>query len=70
MKLIDYRLYKNYNQKKWKTIKNEGLFTKCGWSPFNKWKLKGTVKTTIVGGNIVFQEGNVMNIKAREVTFQ
>ncbi len=24
-----------------KKVKNEELFTKCKWSPFNGWKLKG-----------------------------
>ena len=32
------------------TIKNGSLFTKCNWSPFSTWELKGKVKKTFVSG--------------------
>ena len=37
-----------------KHVKNEELFTKCGWSPWNGETFKGVVEKTIVRGNIVF----------------
>ncbi len=53
-----------------KKVKNEELFTKCKWSPFNGWKLKGWPVTTIVNGNVVYDEGGINGTKAREVEFQ
>ncbi len=53
-----------------KKVKNENLFTKCGWSPFNGWKLKGWPVMTIVNGNIVFDNGKINDIKAKEVKFE
>ncbi len=32
------------------TIKSGSLYTKCNWSPFSTWKLKGAVEKTFVGG--------------------
>lgn len=53
-----------------KKVKNDELFTKCKWSPFNGWKLKGWPVTTIVNGNIVYDGGKINGIKAKEVEFQ
>ncbi|MAG15946.1 dihydroorotase [Candidatus Woesearchaeota archaeon] len=53
-----------------KEIKNEELFTKCGWSPFNGWKLKGWPVTTIVNGNIVFDDGEISEANGKEVEFK
>ncbi len=50
-----------------KKVKNEELFTKCKWSPFNGWKLKGWPVTTIVNGEIAYNEGEANRVKAREV---
>lgn len=55
---------------KTKTVANEELFTKCGWSPFNGWKLKGWPLITIVNGEIVYNEGEITITKGREVKFQ
>lgn len=46
-----------FDQKKEWRVNGENLLTKCGWSPFEGWKLKGKIKTTIVNGSIVFDEG-------------
>ncbi len=51
-------------------VKNEELFTKCKWSPFNGWKLKGRPVTTIVKGNIVYDDGEINGINGTEVRFQ
>ncbi len=50
-------------------IKNENLFTKCGWSPFNGWRLKGTIMKTILRGNIVFDEGDVSKVHGGEIEY-
>jgi len=40
-------------------VKNESLFTKCGWSPFAGMKLRGRVKKTMVRGRWVFDSGKI-----------
>lgn len=45
-----------------KEVKNENLKTKCGWSPFNGWKLKGWPIKVVINGNIVL-ENNIINTK-------
>jgi dihydroorotase len=52
-----------------KEVKNGELFTKCCWSPFDGWKLKGWPTHTIVNGNIVFDNGKINNIAAREARY-
>ncbi|MDO8427676.1 MAG: dihydroorotase [Candidatus Diapherotrites archaeon] len=41
-------------------VKNDELFTKCKWSPFDGWKLKGKVLHTVVNGNLMFSEDQVI----------
>tara|TARA_B100001057_G_scaffold50077_1_gene44589 strand:+ start:899 stop:2203 length:1305 start_codon:yes stop_codon:yes gene_type:complete len=41
-------------------IKNENIESKCGWSPFNGDKFKGTPVATIVGGNIKMKDGKIL----------
>ena len=53
-----------------KEVKNEELFTKCKWSPFNGWKLKGWPVMTIINGNVTFEDGTVNDVKAWEVEFE
>lgn len=50
-------------------VKNDELFTKCKWSPFDGWKLKGWPVITIVNGNIVFDNGKINNVKAKEIQY-
>jgi|TARA_B100001971_G_scaffold72955_1_gene67267 dihydroorotase len=52
-----------------KEVKNNNLFTKCKWSPFDSWKLKGWPVTTIVNGNIIFSNGKINKVKANEVLY-
>lgn len=40
-------------------VKNENLFTKCGWSPFAGRKLKGKVNAAIVRGQPAFRDGEI-----------
>ena len=50
-------------------VRNEDLLTKCKWSPFEGKILKGWPITTIVNGNVVFDEGKINDIKAKEVEY-
>jgi len=50
-------------------IRNEDLLTKCKWSPFEGKILKGWLVTTIVNGNVVYDNGEIFDIKAREVQY-
>ncbi len=47
-------------RKEW-TVKGEELETKCKWSPFEGWKLKGKVMKTIRNGELVYDEGEVFD---------
>ena len=42
-----------------KIIKNEMIASKCGWTPFNNFTVKGFPVATIVNGKIVMSEGKV-----------
>lgn len=42
------------------TIRNEDLKTKCGWSPFNGWKVKGKIKQVFIRGKKVFENGQIL----------
>jgi dihydroorotase len=53
-----------------KKVKNDELFTKCGWSPFEGWRLRGWPIMTIVNGNVVFDNGEIYDkFKGKEVIF-
>ncbi|MEE9241140.1 MAG: dihydroorotase family protein [bacterium] len=41
------------------TIRDEDIVSKCKWSPFDGWKLKGAPVMTLVRGNLVMDEGEV-----------
>ncbi len=41
-------------------IKNENVESKCGWSPFNGYKFKGTPVATIINGEIKMQDGKII----------
>ena len=41
-------------------IKNENIQSKCGWSPFNGFKFKGTPIATIVNGEIKMKNGEII----------
>jgi len=42
------------------TIKDEMIASKCGWTPFNNFKVKGFPVGTIVNGNLVMSNGKVI----------
>jgi carbamoyl-phosphate synthase/aspartate carbamoyltransferase/dihydroorotase len=41
------------------TINNHGLYTKCGWTPFDGMQVQGRVERVILEGRTVFEEGQV-----------
>lgn len=41
-------------------IRNKNLFTKCGWSPFNGWKVRGKVVKVVLRGKTVFRIGKII----------
>ena len=45
--------------KPWEVTKDNILY-KCGWSPFDGYKFKGTPTHTIIGGNIKMQDGKIL----------
>jgi len=50
-------------------VRNEDLLTKCKWSPFEGKILKGWPVITIVNGNVVYDNGQIFDVKAREVEY-
>ncbi|MDC0859849.1 dihydroorotase [Candidatus Pelagibacter sp.] len=42
-------------------IKNENIESKCGWSPFDGFKFKGTPVITIIGGKIKMKDGKILD---------
>lgn len=41
-------------------LKNEGLKTKCGWTPFAGMNVRGKVERVFIRGEKVFEDGNVL----------
>lgn len=50
--------------KNYREVKREEVLSKCGWNSFEGWNLTGWPVTTIVGGKIVYNHGEV-NTQAR-----
>ena len=48
------------DMKKTIEIENKKIESKCGWSPFNGYKFKGTPVMTIIDGKIKMQDGNII----------
>jgi len=54
----------------YRPVRREELLTKCGWSPFEGWNLTGWAVTTIVGGQIVYEKGQVnTQVRGQALTF-
>lgn len=43
----------------YRPVRREELFTKCGWSPFEGWELTGWPVITVVGGQVVYERGQL-----------
>ncbi len=51
------------------TISNEGLFTKAGWTPFVGMEIKGKIISTVIRGQTVFKEGQIIDGVTGKVVF-
>ncbi len=51
------------------SVRNEDLLTKCKWSPYEGKILKGWPVTTLVNGNVVYDNGIIFDVKAKEVNY-
>ena len=45
--------------KSWE-VSPQNVLSKCGWSPFEGHQFKSSVTNTIVSGNLVYSEGNLV----------
>lgn len=41
-------------------IRASDQFTRCGWTPFEGWKVKGRVRKVVLRGKTVFEEGKIL----------
>lgn len=48
------------NMKKRVQISNDDLLTACHWSPFDGWKLKGVPVMSVIRGEVVMDDGEVL----------
>jgi len=44
-------------------VKNSNLYTKCGWSPYDGWKLKGWPVMTFINGILGMKDGKILESK-------
>ena len=53
-----------------KKILNNDMYSKCGWTAFDGKETTGWPVTTIVNGNVVYNDGRLnMKVKGKAVTF-
>ncbi|MBI2653984.1 amidohydrolase family protein [Candidatus Woesearchaeota archaeon] len=50
-------------------VRNDDLLTKCKWSPYDGKILKGWAVMTIVNGNVVYDNEELLDLKAKEVQY-
>ncbi len=41
-------------------IRAADQFTRCGWTPFEGWKVRGRVQRTVLRGQVAFEDGRVL----------
>ena len=46
-------------EKEWIAGVNDTLESKCGWTPYENWKLKGKNIMTVVNGEIIYENGKI-----------
>ena len=57
-------------QKEWIVAVDDTIESKCGWTPYENWELKGKNTLTIVNGKIVYENGKINDIhKGKEIDF-
>jgi len=55
----------------YRLVLRQELLTKCGWSPFEGWNLTGWPVMTIVGGQIVYDQGKLQtDVRGRALSFE
>lgn len=42
------------------TIRADNLYTKAGWTPYEGWRVKGKVIMTIIRGEVVMEEDEII----------
>ncbi len=47
-----------------RTVDRSGLYSKCGWSPFEGYTFRSTVESTIVNGKLIYQQGMIFPERA------
>ena len=52
--------------KKW-IIDESQTVSKCAWSPYNNWEIKGNVEATYVRGNKVYEDNKFYENNGKEV---
>lgn len=56
--------------KNYREVKREEVVSKCGWNSFEGWNLTGWPVTTIVGGEIVYDHGQLnTQVRGQALTF-
>ncbi len=54
----------------YRPVLREELRTKCGWSPFEGWSLTGWPVVTIVGGQVVYNKGELnLEVRGKALSF-
>lgn len=52
-------------------VLREEVLSKCGWSPFEGWNLTGWPVITIVGGQVVYEQGKLhTDVRGQALTFE
>jgi len=51
------------------TVTKENILYKCGWSPFEGTTFRSSIDTTIVSGQIAYQNGQIIPSKGLRLTF-
>jgi dihydroorotase len=55
----------------YRPVQRQELMTKCGWSPFEGWELTGYPVVTIVGGQVVYEHGQLhTEVRGQPLRFQ
>ncbi len=53
-----------------RTVRDDALFTRVGWSPYSGWELTGWPLYTIVAGQIAFERGRIReHVRGRQLEF-
>lgn len=56
----DRDTYVEVDEKEEYIISNKKLFTKCRWSPYNGWKVKGKIRRVFLRGRKIYEEGKLL----------